>query len=187
MTCCYSNRATGAQTYHFRFPAATAVAGVEGTIVAVAEDRALSLDTGARRPWWDFIRNFWGQLGAFKLAPSVPLPPHNWLQRVPESPLAPALRSDRAFLTFTDGAVRAYDLLSGETVWEAALAPIASGPVLTPDGLLVTAEDALVLLDPESGAELARRTFPGLVLRATLVTDHGTYVRTADNELLALR
>ena len=59
--------------------------------------------------------------------------------------------------------------------------------MLTARGLLIVERRALVLLDPDSGEELSRRTFEGIDLRDVAVTNDAVYLLTLSDELIALR
>ena len=88
----------------------------------------------------------------------------------------------------TKGAIRAFDLETGEMLWERAGTPIVTSPLLTADGLLVAEPAALVLLDPASGTELRRRTLDAdIEVREILVTQEGIYILTPTYELIAVR
>ena len=68
----------------------------------------------------------------------------------------------------------------------AALYALAA-PLLTAEGLLLPIANAIVVIDPSSGDELRRIPMDGVTAREIVVTDGGTYVRTASGSIVAFR
>ena len=181
------NRENGAQTSFFRLQGIKHIATEEGTVMALSPNLLLSIEAHAGRPWWDGFRRIWRGLALLSLAPAPPAPPHNWLLAPPSDAFALVVDSGQVVLASPDGVVRAYGLRGGEARWEQSIEAIASGPVLTRDGLLIPHLQALTLLDPATGEERWLRPLEGLELRALTVGPRGSYVVTESDELFALR
>ncbi len=76
---------------------------------------------------------------------------------------APTARDGRAFVSATDSTVYAFDLASGEPLWQAAAQAGYTSPTWTPEGTLVygTMNGELVGLDPETGEDRFRTKLGG--------------------------
>ena len=178
---------SGSKTFSARVRDAAHVSVGHGIVVAVTPELTVTFDTDASLPWWDHGRNALAWLHLLGLLPELPVPPHRWSQNVACEPRAPVLQPQQVVLACGDGTMRARDLLSGDLLWERSGAPIVGSPVLTASGLLIAERGALVLLDPESGAELDRRSLDEIELREFIVTASGIYLLTLSDSLVALR
>ena len=90
-------------------------------------------------------------------------------------------------LACADGRVAAASLDDGSTLWEREGPPLVDAPALISEGLLLIEKSALVVVDPDTGEELDRRSFGGVSLSQVLVTSGGVYLATVGGELQALR
>ena len=177
------------QDYFYRLRGVTHLVASHDTIVATSSRLLISLDTNSRRPWWDGVRRWWGLFNIWGMAPEPPLPPRNWLVDSPGEHFSPVLTDTHVILALRErAAVYAYSLSKGvlDWVWEVPDTAIVAPPMLTPGGVVVLEEHALVLLDRLSGEERARHEFDD-ALRRVLITDHGTYLATDTAEVLAMR
>ena len=182
------DRTTGERTFQARFPDLKHVAVAGGTVIAVSPRQLVAFDPGEGLPWWDGVRDWWFRLHLFMGLPDVPAPPSLWVQPTRCEPHGPVLQPAQVVLACADGSVRAFDLQTGELRWERQGAPIVASPVLTASGLLITERAALVLLDPDSGAQLQRRSLDDdIVVREVIVTASAIYILTSTDELIALR
>ncbi|MFA7295638.1 MAG: PQQ-binding-like beta-propeller repeat protein [Dehalococcoidia bacterium] len=181
------DRATGEQLFYYSMPSPehVAVEGSRGFIVG--SDRIVAFGFDQRRPWWEFWRTAWGQLWIFGMAPAPPPQPRHWVQPTERGTLAPTIADGALITASTTGGVRALDLASGEVRWEAKVGPVASAPVTTAAGVLLVQRDALLLLDPATGTEVAKRPMRDAGLRSAAVTSAGTYLVAGDSGLIALR
>ena len=181
------DRATGEQLFYYSMPSPehVAVEGSRGFIVG--SDRIVAFGFDQRRPWWEFWRTAWGQLWIFGMAPAPPPQPRHWVQPTERGTLAPTIADGALITASTTGGVRALDLASGEVRWEAKVGPVASAPVTTAAGVLLVQRDALLLLDPATGTEVAKRPMRDAGLRSAAVTSTGTYLVAGDSGLIALR
>ncbi|MSQ29182.1 MAG: hypothetical protein EXR68_01670 [Dehalococcoidia bacterium] len=181
---------TAVQTFFARAgqPDYTVVA--QSTVLAATRGAAVAWDVDQRQPWWEGIRGLWSIGYVMSLAPKVPDPPRRWAVSAPCLPrvtiLAPVVGPEQVMLSCADGRIRAHALATGRLLWERAGTPLGSPPTLTAGGLLVVEAGALVLLDPATGAETARRPFEQPLAGAT-VTAGCIYVVTKGQELMALR
>ena len=193
------DRETGERTYWYNtvaFPTRLAsdeappVAGdsAPGEVVyALSAWQAVALPADAVRPPWDGIRRVWVQFWVWGMAPEVPPPPRVWARaQPPREYLSPAVGPERLYVLGRRGQLVAISLGDGLTAWERAVENASAPPLLASDGLLVSERDRLLLLDPESGALVAKRQLPG-PLSSAAVTSHGTYLATTSGEVLALR
>ena len=181
------DRATGEELFFYSMPSPEhiAIAGNRGIIVG--SDRIVAFGFDQRRPWWEFWRTAWGELWILGMASAPPPQPRHWAQSTDRGTLAPTVAGDALVVTTTLGTVRALDLASGEARWEAKVGPVAWAPVTTAGGVLLVQRDALLLLDPATGAEVAKRPMRDAGLRSAAVTSGGTYVVSGDQVLIALR
>jgi outer membrane protein assembly factor BamB len=179
---------TGDETFFYSMRRPLYLAISEGKVFALSQRGMVVFDIELRRPWWEPFRRVWGQFDIWKIAPRpVPVPPRDWLSTAPSDALAPVLSSGQILIATESGRVESHDLFTGALLWERMGSPLVGDPVMTSSGLLLTAADALVLLDPQSGAEIASRPFEGLELRYSTVTSGGTYLVAGADELLVLR
>ena len=188
----FFDRTTGAVTFQLNdlpFGPQGSIAIRDGTVFATPRRQLLAFDGDVQRPWWEPVRKGWMVFHLLGVAPTVPWQPHVWAGAPPREPFELVLDADadQLFVAGAGGEVNSYDTASGEVRWSLRLGTIASAPILTAHGLLVVEQRALVLLDPLTGIELRRRTFDGTALAEAVVTQHGTYLLTETNELLALR
>jgi len=178
---------SGSKSFSARVRDAAHVSVGHGIVVAVTPQLTVTFDADSSLPWWDHGRNALAWLHLLGILPELPVPPHRWSQNMVCEPRAPVIQPHQVVLACGDGTVRAHDLLSGDLLWEASGAPIVGSPVLTASGLLMAEREALVLLDPESGAELDRRPLDEVELREFFVTASGIYLLTQSDRLVALR
>ena len=179
---------TAERTFQARFPRLQYVAITGDTVLAVSDRQLVAFNANARLPPWDGVRDWWLRLHLYLGLPDVPTPPNLWVQQTGCEVLAPVVDSARVMVACAKGAIRAFDLETGEMLWERAGTPIVTSPLLTADGLLVAEPAALVLLDPASGTELRRRTLDAdIEVREILVTQEGIYILTPTYELIAVR
>ena len=182
----FFDRATGEQPFFARLRNPRHVATAGDMVVAMSAKSILGLGLDGSTPWWEGIRGLWTSLHLHEMAPAVPQP-YRWAMPAKGDAFAPVLTADRVFIASAGGSVQALDLASGGLLWEIESAPLAAAPLLTASGLLVVEREALVLLDPDTGAELSRRELPGIALRSVTVVDGATFLVTETDELLALR
>lgn len=181
------DRAAGEQLFYYSMPNPehVAVEGSRGFIVGA--DRIVAFGFDQRRPWWEFWRTAWGQLWIFGMAPAPPPQPRHWVQPTERGTLAPTITTETLITATTSGTVRALDLAGGTVRWEVKVGPVASAPVTTAAGVLLVQRDALLLLDPATGAEVAKRPMRDAGLRSAAVTSAGMYLVAGDASLIALR
>lgn len=101
--------------------------------------------------------------------------------------MAPTITAEALVTATTTGTVRALDLATGEVRWETKVGPVAAPPITTAAGVLLVQRDALLLLDPATGAEVAKRPMRDAGLRSVAVTSAGTYLVSGDSAVIALR
>ena len=95
------------------------------------------------------------------------------------------MSAERVFIANSTGSVRAFDVESGERLWERSGAQLTSGPILVGTGLLLVERHSLVLIDVVSGIEAGRHPFPDVTLEEVLVTEGASYVLTEAGAVLA--
>lgn len=187
----FFDRVNGQQSSWFRFTQQHAptlsVAVVDRTVVAVSEGQVAAFDVGMQRPWWDGIRPAWRVFHIMGAAPQLPWRPDLWSMRAPREPYAPVVAAGRVIVAGGRGDVFAVSSRDGELLWRLSTSPVTAAPVLTADGLLVALANAIVVIDPSSGDELRRIPLDGLTAREIVVTDGGTYIRTASGSVVAFR
>lgn len=187
----FFDRANGQQTSWFQFTQQHAptlsVAVVDQTVVAVSEGQVAAFDVNMRRPWWDGIRPAWRIFHIMGAAPQPPWRPDLWSMRAPPEPYAAVIAAGRVIVAGGRGDVFAVSSRSGELLWRLSTSPVTAAPVLTADGLLLPVANAIVVIDPSSGDELRRIPLDGLTAREIVVTEGGTYVRTASGSVVAFR
>ncbi len=183
------DRVTGEQQFFYSWGARrpTYVAAGDGVVYGLTPRILVAVDVATRRPGWERFRRAWTWMDIFGIAPAVPDQPRDWVVRPPPDPHPAVVGRQAVIVAGKGGEVRSYDRESGEERWRTTLRPIVGPPVLTADGLLVTLEDALVLLDAADGTEIGRRAFASRGLREAIVTAHGTYVVFAEGAVVALR
>lgn len=193
------DRATGEETYHLNLRSTQALAAAGGAVFELSPQLLAAVEEDSRRPWWDPVRVVWFNLDLMGLAPRTPPPPTRWVALNPPEaalragfratwplPHPPALDGERAYISWPRGAARALDLTSGAVAWERIVEPAAAPPYVTASGLLWLGKGALILLDPRTGAERARRAFPGAELRDLAIAAQSTLLAT-DDEVWLLR
>ena len=183
----FLDRATGARMFEARFPDLRHVAATERTVIAVSDRQLVAFEGDEGLPWWDGLREWWFRLHLYFGIPDPPTPPNRWVQPVRCDVLAPVRLPDRVVVACGEGIVRAHDLTSGELLWERSQTPLAAPPAMTGSGLLVVEQQALVMLDAETGAERARREFEEITIAGAIVTSEAIYLVTIEDELIALR
>jgi len=180
------NRDTGAGTFHYPLRQPVHLIATASSVLVFSPTFVVAVDPETRHPWWERARGAWSQLWIWGMAPVVPAPERLWGRRLPTPQFAPALTEEVVILAGLEGGVSAWSLSTGETQWERADLTSRAAPQITGGGLLLVTEDALVILDPESGLEIGRRVLEG-GLRSATVTAHGTYVVTDAREVIGLR
>ena len=181
---------TGERTFHLSnifFSGDNSVAISGDRVFATSRGRLLVFDRDIRRPWWDRIRAAWTWANIVGIAPAVPWHATLWGAATPGDSFAVTVSAGLAFVANSTGSVRAFDVESGERLWERSGAQLTSGPILVETGLLLVERHSLVLLDAVSGVETVRRRFPDVTLEDVLVTDGSTYVLTGAGVVLAIR
>lgn len=182
------DRRTGEQTYWYAVPPVIGgVAIADGTIFVAASRTLVAVDAHSRRPWWEPARAIWFQFWVWGSAPRTPPPPALWVTRTERGGYAPVIAEDAIMIASIDGHVAAYDRRTGALRWTRTLGRIADAPVITASGLLIAQPDALRLLDPADGTDVATRPIPEGGLSAVVATADGLYLTLASGELRALR
>lgn len=181
------DRATGEELFYYSMPNPEHVAAEGGRGFIVGSDRIVAFGFDQRRPWWEFWRTAWGQLWIFGMAPAPPPQPRHWVQPTDRGTMAPTITAEALVTATTTGTVRALDLATGEVRWETKVGPVAAPPITTAAGVLLVQRDALLLLDPATGAEVAKRPMRDAGLRSVAVTSAGTYLVSGDSAVIALR
>ncbi len=178
----FHDRLTMHRENAFRTSAIKHLAVANDAIVGVSSREIVVVDQASTPYAWDglpLVRAIWSQLFLWSLAPPLPRDSNLWTERVrgrDVKPLAPAIGEGRLFVAFASGEVRARGLLDGAELWtRAAGEPITGDPLLTANGLLLQAGGSLLLLDPATGQELARRDLGEGVISQAIVTEGGTY------------
>ncbi len=187
----FFDRVNGQQTSWFQFTQQHAptlsVAVVDQTVVAVSDGQVAAFDVAMRRPWWDGIRPAWRVFHIMGAAPQPPWRPDLWSMRAPREPYAAAVAGGRVIVAGGRGDVFAVSSRGGELLWRLSMSPVTAAPLLTADGLLLPIANAIVVVDPSSGDELRRIPMDGVTAHEIVVTDGGTYVRTASGSIVAFR
>jgi outer membrane protein assembly factor BamB len=181
------DRTTGRQTFFFRLQAPAHLMVVNDAAVVVGRDLLVVFPLDEQRPWWDGLREAWGQLYIFGMAPRPPDQPNRWYAQSVRGALAPALADGAIVLATTKGAVRAIEVATGEDRWTADAGAISAAPVTTRGGLLIVGPETLTLLDPATGSVLKQRTIAGERFQAATVTERATYLVSGGGEVVALR
>jgi outer membrane protein assembly factor BamB len=197
----FHDRLTMHRENAFRTSRMRHIAVEDDAIVGVSQREIVVIDQSATPYAWDGIplmRAVWSQLFFWGVAPAPPRDSNLWQERVRDrdsQPLAPAIDEGRLFVAFASGEVRARGLRDGVELWtREAGEPITGDPLLTADGLLLPVGTSLLLLDPATGEELARRSLGDEKVSQVIVTEGGTYAAagvigtiTGRATLLALR
>ena len=193
------DRRTGARTYVLDALSAMGVAAHQGATLNLTSRTLVAVDEQAERPWWEPLRTLWWTLYVAGMAPAVPLPEHRWV--VFNTPVPPAERfqgvawpdphpltfdEQRVFISFPRGEIRAHALADGEVQWKRNVGLIDSPPIGTPAGLLFASGRTLVLLDPATGEEAARREVAPDALTHLAAEPSALLIATA-RELILLR
>ena len=181
---------TGERTFYLSnifFSGDNSVAISGDRVFASSRGRLLVFDREIRRPWWDFVRGAWTWANVVGIAPAVPWHATLWGAATPGSSFAVTVSAERVFIANSTGSVRAFDVESGERLWERSGAQLRSGPIVVGTGLLLVERHSLVLLDAVSGVETGSLPFPDVTLDEVLVTEAATYVLTDAGALLAIR
>lgn len=187
----FFDRVNGQQTSWFQFTQQHAptlsVAVVDQTVVAVSDGQVAALDVAMRRPWWDGIRPAWRVFHIMGAAPQLPWRPDLWSMQAPREPYAAVVAGGRVIVAGGRGDVFAVSSRGGELLWRLSMSPVTAAPLLTAEGLLLPIANAIVVIDPSSGDELRRIPMDGITALDIVVTDGGTYVRTASGSIVAFR
>jgi outer membrane protein assembly factor BamB len=181
------DRTKGQQTFFFRLQAPAHLMVVNDIAVVVGRDLLVVFPLDARRPWWDGLREAWGQLYIFGMAPRPPDQPNRWYAQSVRGALAPAVANGAIVLATTKGAVRAVEVATGEDRWTADAGTVSAPPVMTRGGLLIVGPETLTLLDAATGKVLKQRTIAGERFQAATVTERATYLVSGGGEVIALR
>ncbi len=193
------NRETGEQTFYVSFSRAqpSSIAIRDGHAVAVNGRTATAFDASLHNPWWErvvgasirggeTIRSFWFRMYLNGMAPAVPLEQTLWdINALPRRIFAAAVGQDLFVVTGRDGAVSAFNRSTGRPVWTAKVNVLVAAPIITGDGVLLTEEDRLVLLDPTTGKQSAERKVEGM--RSATPVESATYIGTLKGDVIALR
>jgi outer membrane protein assembly factor BamB len=171
------DRWTGELTYWYStvsFPTRIAMEG--GTIFALSPWQSVALDDDSSRPWWDGFRRAWVQFYIWGMAPATPPVPRTWIHsEPPREYFAPAIGTDLLYIMGRRGSLVAHWKHDGSIAWERTVPGATADPLITSDGLLVSTDGWLLLLDPESGEEIASRQIDQQ-LSSAAVTNHGSYI-----------
>lgn len=102
--------------------------------------------------------------------------------------LRPAVQGDRVFAAESDGDVSAYDVATGEELWETTTdTPVSGGPGVGDDLVVVGTSDGEVLaLKADSGEIAWRRRVTSEVLAAPAVGQGVVVVRSQDGKIAGL-
>ena len=178
----FHDRLTMHRENAFRTSRMRHIAVEDDAIVGVSQREIVVVDQASTPYAWDGIplaRSVWGQLFLWSIAPALPRDSNLWTERIRESnalPLAPAIDEGRLFVALASGEVRARGLRDGTELWtREAGERITGDPLLTADGLLLQVGSSLLLLDPATGEELARRALGDETISQVIVTEGGTY------------
>ena len=152
---------SGDHTFFGRLNRPRQLAAGHGVVIAASERWLMAFAEDEGNPWWEGLRTAWVRAYLWGMAPRPPHRPLRWALRIDCAPLGPTLDARQVIVTCEDGLVRAVDLDSGVERWVHQAAALTESPVLLPSGLLLIEESALVVLDPESGAEVDRRALDG--------------------------
>ena len=183
----FFNLESGQHEFFGRFSLARHVAAGHGVVVGVSDVWALAFEESVDQPWWEGLRRAWFWAHIWGVAPPTPHQPYRWARDLRCDPLAPVLQPAQVVLACADGRVAAASLDDGSTLWEREGPPLVDAPSLISEGLLLIEKSALVVVDPDTGEELDRRSLGGVSLSQVLVTSGGVYIATVGGELQALR
>lgn len=102
--------------------------------------------------------------------------------------LAPFVLNDHVFVASRDGNVIAYDLNSGNQIWQVSLeSSFSAGPYATEDKVYVCDSDGeITALARVSGKQLWKATVSSEILSRTVESDGFLIARTADGSIFAL-
>ena len=98
-----------------------------------------------------------------------------------------ALTAPSLLVAAPDGVVGTIDHLDGREQWQVRRERVVAPPVATGAGLLVVHEHQLALYGLADGGLLEEHLFPGELFRAAVIMSSGTFVTTAEGEVIALR
>lgn len=186
------DQATGARTFNYPLRGILHVAAHGLSTVVLTERAMASTRADASAHWWEGerLRTLWTNAYAWGVAPEIPPPVREWNIALPAEPYPPAMDGALVFLADVSGAMTAYRLQDGSTLWKDGDAGAIAAPVLTPDGVLVPTAEGLRLLDHETGEGVGAWA---LDLRPAdvVVTAGGTYIAgvgvDGEPHVLALR
>lgn len=189
------DRTSGSLTLEHPQSRAIGLAFHDGHVVSASSTFIARIDPTDKLPWWWGARGTWFQFWVWGLAPEPPRAGLDWLTglRPPvPSPAPPAVYapafSDGAIVVANDaGLVRLLDSATGEVQWSIEVGPVTGAPVWTPDGILLPLRDALALLSPAEGRELARQPLSAVSGRSVIVTADGIFLVSDDGHIAALR
>ena len=186
----FFDRQSGAETFHLNrvFPGERASVAIESAHVYIVTRRGLvAFDRDVRLPWWERIRAAWDWANLVGIAPAVPWRAAVWAQPLEARALGVATGGGLVLVAWEGGRVVAFDAATGTRRWWSDVPDLASAPILTAAGVLVSVGAALILLDFRTGAEIDRRPVGDERVDDFIVTSHGTYYLTSAGDLVALR
>lgn len=178
---------SGQHQFFGRIALARHIAAGHGVVVGVSDAWAFAFDEDVDQPWWEGLRRAWFWAHIWGVAPATPNQPYRWVRSLRCDPLAPVLQSAQVVLACADGRVAAASIEDGNNRWEREGPPLVDAPALISEGLLLIEKSAFVVVDPDTGEELDRRTVEGVSLSQVLVTRDSVYIATVGGELRALR
>ena len=153
---------SGSRTFWFTFRGtAGAVTVAAGVVYVVTSREVAALDSNAKRPWWEGVRQVWRRANLFGMAPKPPSAPSIWIgSSTVGDAYPPALSSHALIVADAGGTVVAVERNGGSTLWEVEHEAITASPSLTADGLVVPHASGLSVLDPLTGSVILDRAIP---------------------------
>ena len=180
---------TGKRTFRHPHRGTVGVALGEERFYSASPGFAAAVDLDSGEPWWEGMRATWNFLWTLGVAPDPPRPEVGWVSRERPTELRGGAAEDRVFAPIFDGEqfllvdepglVRSFAADTGALRWETSFDSAHGPPIRTAEGVVIPLRDAIVLLDPDDGSELARREMESLQLRDprwVVVIDRGTYI-----------
>ncbi|MGE0228317.1 MAG: PQQ-binding-like beta-propeller repeat protein [Dehalococcoidia bacterium] len=191
------DRVHGSLTLEYPHGRVIGLAQAEDHLISVSANFIAGVDPSARLPWWWGARGVWFDLWVWGLAPEPPRAGLRWLHdlrptaqgpqaSIPEV-FPPALGGGLAVVATDQGVVRAFDIRTGEERWRIETDAVTGPPVITPDGLLVPARDAVALHSLDDGAERARVGLTAATRRSLVVTSNGAFLVDRQGRITGVR